>query len=511
MARVSIPAIGSVGVNLDMQPQELPVSALTRVQNIRLRDGSAERIAGDMSVFTTPVVTPYHVQLYQTVDKRFVVHAGLAAVYADDGASLTDITGTAPTGSESDRWTGGILNGVLVLNNGVDQPMYWGGDTGSNLATLTGWNATWRCQSMRPFKNYLVGLNWTKGANSYPHMVKWSAAADPGTVPASWNEADPAIDAGEIDLSETSGGIVDGLALGDTFIIYKSDAMYAMTYIGGQYIWQFRKLPGEVGLLARGCVCNVPTGHMVLTLGDVVVHSGAGPQSILTGKLRKWLFSQIDTTYSNRCFVVSNPALNEAWICYPEVGQSVCTKALIWNWVDNTFSLRDLVGVTCGTSGQYEYTSGASWDSDSDTWDDDYTSWNASDIPLTQSRFLLGATGPKLLGIDIGNDFDGTAYGATVERTGLAFDVPDAVKLVSSVYPRIDGTTGATVYVQAGGAMDVEGSYTWSDPVPYVIGSTYKADLFASGRFLAYRVYSIDNFDWRIRSLDLDVKQMGRY
>lgn len=511
MPRVSIPAIGSAGVNKDVQPQELPVSALTDVQNIRMRDGSAERIAGDMSVFTTPPVIPYSVQMYQTVDARFIVYAGTAAVYADDGASLTDITGTAPTGSEGDRWTGGVLNGVLVLNNGIDQPTYWGGDTSANLATLTGWNATWRCKSMRPFRNYLVGLGWTKGANAYPHMVKWSSAADPGTVPASWNEADPSIDAGELDLSETSGVIVDGLALGDTFIIYKTDSMYAMSYIGGQFIWQFRKLPGEVGLLARGCVCNIPTGHLLLTLGDLVQHSGMGPQSVLTGKMRRWLFEQIDQTYSDRCFLVSNPALNEAWVCYPEVGQSVCTKALIWNWVDNTFSLRDLSGVTCGTSGQYEFTSGASWDSDADVWDDDTTIWNASDIALTQSRFLLGSTGPKLLGIDIGQSFDGTTFTAKVERTGLVFDDPERVKLIRAIFPRIDGTTGGTVYIQAGGAMDPEGSYTWSDPVPYVIGSTYRADLFATGRFLAYRVYSTAPLSWRIRSLDMDIQTLGTY
>lgn len=511
MPRVTIPDIGSLGLNKDMQPHELPVSALSEVQNIRMRDGSAERIYGETPVFTTPVVAPYHVQLFQTANSRFVVHVGTAAAYADDGSTQTNITGTAPTGSAGDRWTGGILNGVLVLNNGIDQPMYWSGDVAANLATLPGWTSTWRCAAMRPFKNYLIGMNWKKNTTYYPHMVKWSSAADPGTVPASWNEADPAVDAGETDLSETPGGIVDGLALGDTFIIYTTDAMYAMSYIGGQYIWQFRKLPGEVGLLARGCVCNIPSGHLVLALGDLVIHSGTGPQSILTGKLRRWLFSQIDENYSDRSFIVSNPALNEAWVCFPEVGQSVCTKVLIWNWSDNTFSLRDLNNVTCGTSGQYEFTSGASWSSDADTWDSDLTSWNKSDIALTQSRFLLGTSTPKLLGIDIGTDFDGITFTAKVERTGLHFDAPDSVKLITAIFPRIEGTTGATVYIQAGGAMDVEGSYTWSDPVPYVIGTTYRADTFASGRFLAYRVYSVDVMEWRIKSIDMEIKTMGMY
>lgn len=511
MPRVTIPVIGSVGVNKDVQPQELPLSALTEVQNIRMRDGSAERIAGDTPVFTTPLATPYHVQLYQTAESRFIVHAGLSAVYVDDGATQTDITGTAPTGSVNDRWTGGILNGVLVLNNGIDVPAYWGGNVATNLATLTGWDSGWRCKTMRPFKSYLIGLNWTKGVLPYPHMVKWSSAADPGTVPASWDEANPANDAGELDLSETSGGIVDGLSLGDVFIIYKADAMYAMSYIGGQYIWQFRKLPGEDGILARGCVCNIPSGHLVLTLGDIVVHSGNVSKSILTGRMRRWLVETLDPTYAERSFVVSNPGFNEAWICFPELGRSECSKALIWNWVDNTFSLRDLSGVTCGASGQYEYSSSASWESDTQTWEQDDTTWNSAEIPITQSRLLMGTSGPALLGIDTGQGFSGEAFGAKIERTGLAFDAPDTIKLIKAVYPRIDGPAGGIVYIQCGAAMDAEGDYTWSDPVSYVIGRTYRADLFASGRFLAYRIYSTANMQWRIRSIDFDIKPAGKY
>lgn len=511
MAIVTIPQIGSVGVVRDVQPHELPLSGLSDAQNVRFSAGNAGRIAGETKVFNTPAITPYYVQVYHTNNKKFVVYAGTSAVYADEGLPV-DITGPALTGGPGDRWTGGVLNGVLVMNNGADVPMFWGGNPALNLAALTGWDAAWRCRSIRPFKNYLISMHLTKSTQVYPHMVKWSAAADPGTVPASWNAADPSIDAGEIDLSETSGVIVDGLQMGDNFVIYKTDSMYAMTYIGGQYIWQFRRLPGEVGALAPGCVCNIPKGHLVLTVGDVVVHNGMGPDSILTNKMRAWLFDTMDEQNASRSFVVSNPALNEAWVCFPERGQDVCTKALIWNWVDNTFSIRQLNNVTYGTSGQYEYTSVDPWQTDTQAWEDDTTFWAQSDIPANQSRFLLCSTAPALLGTDVGSDFDGVPFTAKIERVGLSVDAPDRVKLLRSIYPRVDGTTtGGTVYIQAAGAMDVEGVYEWSDPVPFVIGSTYKADLFASGRFLGYRIYTTDRTAWRVRSIDLDVVPMGVY
>ena len=92
-----------------------------------------------------------------------------------------------------------------------------------------------------------------------------------------------ALDAGEQDLAETPALLVDCLPLGDVNIIYKERSMYAMTYVGAPYIFRFQRLPGESGMLARGCAVNTPLGHVVLTAGDVVLNNGSGVQSIANG------------------------------------------------------------------------------------------------------------------------------------------------------------------------------------------------------------------------------------
>ena len=121
--------------------------------------------------------------------------------------------------------------------------MFWNGDTATNLATLTGWGATWKVVSVRPFKNFLIALGITKGASVYPHMVKWSHTAVAGTIPASWDEADPALDAGEQDIAETPDLLVDCLQLGDVNIVYKERSMYSMSHVGAPYIFRFQRLP----------------------------------------------------------------------------------------------------------------------------------------------------------------------------------------------------------------------------------------------------------------------------
>lgn len=508
---VTIPLLGSAGVVKDIQPHELPLSALSEAQNIRFRDGAAERITGDKQVFDTAANIPYQVMLYRTAATLFLVHAHLGAVFVDASGGRTDITGTAPTGAAGDHWTGGVFVGTLIMNNGKDLPMFWGGNTANNLATLTNWDTNNTCKILRPWKNYLVALDVTKTATRYKHMVKWSAAAEPGTLPA-WDETDPATDAGEIDLADTTDSMVDALPLGDALIIYKSASCYAMTYIGGQYIFSFRRLPGGWGMLAPNCGCIIPGGHIILTAGDVVRHDGAGMASILSNRMRRWLFANLDTTYFDRSYVVANPSKNEVWICFPTTGASVCTTALIWNWQENTFTLRDLDSVTAITSGQFEYAVSDPWSGDSGAWSADTTIWDTSDIPLAQTSLIMATTGKLLLVADDSKtQFHGVDYTSLLERKGLAFDAPDQVKMIRSITPRVDGSSGTMLYMQVGGAMDAEGDYTWSDPVPYTIGTTRKADAFATGRFLAYRIYAGAGLGWRVRSIDLDVVPQGMY
>ena len=63
-----------------------------------------------------------------------------------------NITPTGMTASPGNVWTGGVIGGVLVANNGTDAPFYWAG-TGT-MATITAWPAGYTCASLRPFKNY---------------------------------------------------------------------------------------------------------------------------------------------------------------------------------------------------------------------------------------------------------------------------------------------------------------------------------------------------------------------
>lgn len=504
--------VGQFGFIPDAQVQELPPNGWSYAQNVRFRDGYAEKFGGSTQVLTTPAFVPYFITPFRNLTSKFWVYAGLTHIAVDDGATRTDVSPVStPTGAIDDRWTGGSASGVMVLNNGKDQPVFWGGGVGTPFATLTGWNAAWRAASIRPFKNYLVALDITKTATRFANMVKWSGAAVPGSLPSTWDETDPTHDAGEQDLAETTDQMVDSMVLGDINVIYKQNSMYGMQYIGGVQVWRFFRLPGDSGMLARGCGAITPKGHVVLTAGDLILHNGQGPTSLVEGRCRRWLFNSIDQTNFQRSFLCVNQSKAEVWVCFPEAGQASCTLALVWCWETDTFGVRQLQNATYGSHGQVLIATTATWASDSNTWASDTTTWNNDGFSSTETRLLLTQTDPLIMLTETGGTFGVTTPTNTIERTGLAFDKPDLVKTVRSITPRIDAVPGTLLSIQVGASMDAEQGVTWSAAVPYTVGTTRKADCFATGRFLAFRIVGTSTAAWRLKSYDMDISEHGFY
>ncbi|MDX4957228.1 hypothetical protein [Delftia acidovorans] len=504
--------LGKSGIIKDVQPQELPVSAWSDGINIRFRDGGVERMKGELQVFATPSVTPYWLQPYYQGGKRWWIHAGLSAIYADDGMTRVNITPSpAPTGGVDNRYTGGVLNGVLVANNGVDAPWYWGG-TGVMLA-LPGWTAGMKAASLRPFKNVLVALDVNKSGTRYGQMVKWSDIAAPGAVPQSWDQTDKTKNAGEVDLAEEPSLMVDQMPLGDVNVIYKENSMYAMRAVGGTEVFAFQRLPGSVGALGKGCIAQTPFGHVVLTHGDVIIHSGQGPKSIISGRMRQWLFRQIDAVNRGRSMVLANPPVKEVWICFPELGKEYCSLACCWNWEEDTWSIRRLANVTCGGVGQLDSGTTNTWASQNYAWQDAAQAWNEDPLSPAQERLLIGNSSPVINAVEITGTLNGAAYASTAERTGLALGSPDTVKTVRGLRFRALGSMGTKIQIEVGGQMSMEQPISWAAPVTHTIGAnTYgQIDTFANGRFIGVRVTSLDNQPWRFQSYDTDFVVTGRY
>lgn len=522
MPYVRVPNCGSAGVIKDLSLHELPLPAWTDARNIRFLDGYAQQFLGHGSAYGAPSVVPYHLLAVNVGSARYWMYAGASKIYT------VTITGGVPVhtnltrqtaGNDVDytgvpnQWTSTLLSGIPIFNAGntIDPPQQWDLNPANRMTTLSNWPANTFCKSLRTYKNFLVALNVTKSGQNFPFMVKWSSAADPGAVPATWNAADQTQDAGETDLAESNGAIIDGLQLRDSFMIYKEDSVWRMTYTGGPFVFSFQKVLGVSGALNRNCIVEIDGVHFVLTGSDVVVHDGQTATQVLDKQARRALFQDMDTAAIDRAFVCKNPFLNEVFVCYASIGSTIPNKAMVWNYKDRTVSYRDLPAIHHANYGTVDDSLNLSWDSDGDAWDSDLTAWNGPGFTPSTTRVLLAANAPKLYLLDSAATFDGMQPDCFLERVGLDFGAPENMKLIRGIRPRITGNTGQTMTIKIGSSPDPYTPPTYSATMMHTIGQTVHNDCFVSGRYIAIRFESGSALFARLDSFDIDVEIAGEY
>ena len=342
-------------------------------------------------------------------------------------------------------------------------------------------------------------------------MVKWSHPADPGTVPVSWDPADATRDAGESDLSDGYDKIVDGMVLRDSFMIYKESSIWRMDYIGGPFVYRFSKVLGASGALSKNCIVELDGQHFVFSSSDCLIHDGQTATSVLDKQTRRELFRQIDPDYSDRCFVFVNRLYNEVFVCYPLLGNQTCNRAMVWNMVDKTVSFRDLPFLNHAASGAVDDSSNATWATDGAAWDTDTTVWDSNSSSLTRTLSVMAGDGQKLYLLDSGATFDGATASSFIERIGLSLGVPDKIKTVSRVRPRIYGSIGTTVMVSVGSSDDPFGLVTYQPAVPFTIGVSVNVDIFCTGRYIAIKFSTGTAQMWRLDSYDIDYRLAGKF
>lgn len=516
MPMIPVPNCGSAGVIKDLSVHELPLGAWSDALNIRFLDGYAYQFLGQGKVYNSPSVEPQYVMPVTVAGVRSWVYASAAKQYvvANSGgvAVHTDITHATPRTGVVNNWTGCVFGGIPILNAGDGKaPMYWDQNPANKFKDLTAWPANTACKVIRSFAPYLVALGINKAGTDLPYMVKWSSPADPGSLPTTWNEADATQDAGENNLADGQDIIIDGLKLRDSFMIYKEASIWRMDKIGGNYVFSFRQVLGTSGTMNRNCISEIDGYHCVLTGSDVILHDGQQSTSILDKLSRRYLFQNIDVNGKPKCFLFKNPFLNEVYICYPSIGSTVCNRAMVFNYKDRTVSFRDLPNVNHADVGLVDNTLGGAWNTDGDQWDSDLTLWDGPDYTPDTQRVIMASANVELYMLDATATFDGQMVNAYLERRGLSFDAPDAIKLVRGIRPRITGNVGQTVTIKIGYADDPYTDPIYPVTMTHVIGQTVADDCFVSGRYIAIRFESGSAAQWRLDSFTLDIEQAGTW
>ena len=504
MAR-ALSQIEPVGFNLDLPAFQVPVEQWTGGINVHSRDGIPERIQGYTDIFGNPLGPPMWLFSQLTETTAFWLY-GTGPALLDQGLFVTDGVGhfdISPAtgvdfGVKKNPFTGTDFNSIAVINWGDgDDPVFWDGVTGNPTTVLPGWPPNTSVEAMRGFQNYLIGMDVTDSGSRIENLIIWSDAAPPGSLPGEWIPS-PSNQAGFRSLAATPGPVVDGIPLRNQFLLFKHNSTYSLDLIGGTFVFALRKLFLTTGVLSRNCAAEFFGRVVCFTDGDITLTDGHSVDSLIDRRMRRFIFSQIDSDNFLNSFVANYSARREIWFCFPTSGSEFADLAAVWDYEQDKWTVRELFNTPFGSQGVVNLAGAATdWDSDPNAWDTDTTDWNESTFNPVNDNLVLADNVRGFTNVDAGTDLaNGQSINALFQRDSLDFGEPLKVKTVRSIWARISGITGDIVRIRVGSQFDTDDPITWSAPVDFEIGVDVKVDTFASGRLLSFQFASTGGAPW---------------
>ena len=493
------------GLVYDTPAHEVGAEFFTAGRNVQFRGGFAQRVSGSRQVYGTMPVTAFELLNSRMGSTNWWLVFGPDAIHAFETSNMHDITPSSglETVAEPWEWNATLLNGVPVFNNGRDAPMYWDGNPANEAQALPDWPAGTIAKHVVAFKYHLVALDIDGPSGRFESQVLWSDAAEPGAVPASWTPA-PDNEAGSTQLGDTPGPVMTAVPLRGSLLIYKRSSTYAMDYIPeSNEIFSFRTLFSSLGALTRHAVADLNGEHFVVTDGDIVITDGTNRRSVAEGRMKDYLFRNLDQDHYENLFAIYHRSRNEVWVCYPETGHQFCNKALVYDVAADSFGERDLDDVACAAVGIVNDTAVSDvWDDDDEPWDFDNSTWNETNYSFATESLVTG--GASLIMQDTS---DNAALPSMVARHDLTFDAPERVKFVRRAHI-LTGPNSGTLSVRLGARMTPTAPITWSAPVSLAEPSQI-VNAFAQGRYISVEISASNSSTWKVTGIELEAEMRG--
>ncbi len=515
MAQRQYERIDMQGVIPDLTGSEIPLDSFSEAVNFVVRENKAQRAGGYEQIFGTPGHAPKFLLPNISSGQSYWLYVGDSAIRVTDGTSHFNIT-PASAPSNVDDWTGTNINNFAVLNNSTDDPVFWDGQTGNVMTTLTGWPPTTNAKAgvIRAFKNYLFALNITDTNGTRTEEVRWSDSAPPGSIPTTWAPA-TTNDAGSVELADTPGVVIDAARLRDSLYIYKDFSTYAAEFIGdvSNDIFSFRLVFPTSGILSANCVASFRNRHYVMTKEDIVEHDGVNIRSIADKAVRNFYVNNLNYNKSNYAYAVSNGPDNEIWFCIPVGDDQEPTIAMVYNIIEQKWGFRSLDSIPHIELGIVAPPVVAfTWSTVLGTWADITQIWNTSTVESGELNLLMaGENDTKLFAVDLSDTADGSNVEASIERHCIIIESTDFNKLVTEIRPRIKGRDGDVINIRVGGQEDINDPINWTTQMPYTIGTSKKVDLFKTGRYISVAFSSTTASVWSIESFDIAYQIRGAH
>lgn len=519
--RVTHKQTGLAGFVPDLASDTLPPDATSFVENLNPTTKGWDKVDGLKESSVIPGNERSHLFYWNPTegDTRWFI-AGATTIESHQGGGILDVTreGLPYNSAGQFTWNSLNFNGIIIFNNGADSPQFMG--SLGKFMNFPALNETYRFRVVRKFKNYLLGLGVDIGGGMQASDIYWSHPADPGTMPASWDFADPTKDAGIAPLP-SAGVLLDSLELVDVNVIYKSDATYIQRFIGGQLIFRFDLKFASQGILATGCVAAFENFHFVVTASDIIIHDGISSNSVADERVKRYFFDNLNRQHYARTFVVSNPDLKEIIIYYP-TNNSVdgeCDGALVWSWVTKNFhTIRQVRTFHAAYGFTTETSTTTVWDAEVGSWESDNSTWVGSEeLPTYKPNIHVSALESTKI---LNPSEDGTVLGVPlravwerrdiiigpISRDGVVQQSYDTEKTIRALLFNVETYDSFEVFL--GTRNNLDDPIEWKSYGTVNPAISKRLDFLITCGFLSIQIET-NSKDFIMRSLSIDFELGG--
>ena len=220
---------------------------------------------------------------------------------------------------------------------------------------------TVRARVVRSFGDFLVAGDLVERSEvapfpvirALPGVVRTSDVAAPGAIPNNWNPFAAGVStADEYIISETSP-ITDMAEMQGNLYLYTTNSISVMRKTGNpSNPVTISSITDSYGCQDTNSMLEFEGKHFVVGSKDIYLFAGnpSGIESIADGRVRRYMFSNMNPTGTRRVFVLDNKQREEIWVCYPTIASATgdCDEALVWSYSNNTWSRRELRGAIAG-------------------------------------------------------------------------------------------------------------------------------------------------------------------
>lgn len=184
-------------------------------------------------------------------------------------------------------------------------------------------------------ERFLVAL----GADGDIRKVRWSSQEN-------FDIWDPLTDlspepnrAGDLQI-ESVGRIMAGRAAQNETLIWTDGELWALTFIGGTFVYGLNKRGDNCGLISPGAVAQIDSGFAWMGSRNFYFYSGYVRP--LDSDVQDFVFSDFNQLQRQKVVAFVNSVFGEVWWHYPSEAAEEPDKYVIWNYRENHWATGDL-------------------------------------------------------------------------------------------------------------------------------------------------------------------------